>query len=136
MRPATPQGIDADNPWAIDFNSLISLITATVCPYDWEDVGGPGSIAPDVPRLALLVSASEETHDQLSRLMTMLRRSRYAAQRGDKPWEAAVNEIGGAMAGGSALSALSVDLRADELPEPEAEELTILQVRRELSKGL
>jgi hypothetical protein len=29
-----------------DFNSLIELITSTVRPTTWEDVGGPGSIAP------------------------------------------------------------------------------------------
>ena len=29
-----------------DFDSLIELITTTVAPESWEDVGGPGSIAP------------------------------------------------------------------------------------------
>ncbi|MFW6125132.1 MAG: hypothetical protein ACOC46_03200, partial [Pirellulales bacterium] len=42
--PTTPGG--AGGGAQADFESLIDLITSTVKPQTWEDVGGPGSIAP------------------------------------------------------------------------------------------
>ena len=38
-----------------DFDSLISLITATVQPESWEDVGGPGTVAPFETNLSLVI---------------------------------------------------------------------------------
>jgi hypothetical protein len=136
MRPARVHSLGADKPWAVDFETLMNLITSTVQPTTWDYVGGPNSVEPDVPRLALVVSADQETHDRLSRVLTMLRRSRYGALRGGKPWETAAGAIGGAVAGGRALSTLSVDLQVNKLPEPEPDELESLQVRREMNDGV
>ncbi|HUT88099.1 MAG TPA: hypothetical protein VMY37_01260 [Thermoguttaceae bacterium] len=57
-----------------DFDSLIELITTTVAPESWDDVGGPGSIAPFETNLSLVVSQTQEVHDQLVDLLEQLRR--------------------------------------------------------------
>ena len=135
MRPAAIESVDRGSLWSMDFDNLIGVVASVVYPESWEDVGGPNSIAPDLARLALVVSADPETHDRLLRLMTMLRRSRYLALRGEKPWETGLAAFGGAAAGGKVLSGLSVDLEIGDLPEPEPEEMVALQVRRELKQG-
>ncbi len=57
-----------------DFDSLIELITTTVEPESWDDVGGPGSIAPFETNLSLVVSQTQDVHDQLVDLLEQLRR--------------------------------------------------------------
>jgi general secretion pathway protein D len=57
-----------------DFDSLIELITTTVAPESWDDVGGPGSIAPFPTNLSLVVSQTQEVHDQLADLLEQLRK--------------------------------------------------------------
>lgn len=136
MQPGEPRSVSPDDPWSVDIDSLISLITTTVRPYSWEDVGGPCTIAPDLPRLALVVSGDQETQDCVYNLLTMLRRSRYAAQTGTMPWEASIGAVGGAMAGGETLNALSMDLQVQQLSEPTPDEIEALQVRREPATGI
>ncbi|GAA4440871.1 hypothetical protein [Bremerella cremea] len=57
-----------------DFDQLIELITTTVEPESWEELGGPGSIAPFSTNLSLVVSQTQEVHDRLADLLTQLRR--------------------------------------------------------------
>jgi general secretion pathway protein D len=57
-----------------DFDSLISLITATVQPESWEDVGGPGSVAPFETNLSLVIRQTEEVHEEIVDLLGQLRR--------------------------------------------------------------
>ncbi len=57
-----------------DFDSLIELITTTVAPTTWDDVGGPGSIAPFATNLSLVVSQTQEVHEQIADLLEQLRR--------------------------------------------------------------
>jgi general secretion pathway protein D len=57
-----------------DFDSLIELITSTVAPTTWDEVGGPGSIAPFATNLSLVVSQTQEVHDQIADLLEQLRR--------------------------------------------------------------
>jgi len=57
-----------------DFDSLIDLIVTTVAPDTWDEVGGPGSIAPFETNLSLVVSQTQEVHDQLVDLLEQLRR--------------------------------------------------------------
>jgi len=57
-----------------DFDSLIDLIVTTVAPDSWDEVGGPGSIAPFETNLSLVVSQTQEVHDQLVDLLEQLRR--------------------------------------------------------------
>jgi general secretion pathway protein D len=57
-----------------DFDSLIELITSTVSPDSWDDVGGPGSIAPFETNLSLVIRQTEEVHEEIVDLLEQLRR--------------------------------------------------------------
>jgi general secretion pathway protein D len=67
-----PGGIGAGV--APDFDSLIELVTATVAPESWDEVGGPGSIAPHAGNLSLVISQTQEIHEQIADLLEQLRR--------------------------------------------------------------
>lgn len=57
-----------------DFDSLIELITTTIAPTTWDEVGGPGSVAPFETNLSLVISQTQEVHDQIEDLLEQLRR--------------------------------------------------------------
>ncbi len=57
-----------------DFESLIELITTTIAPTTWDEVGGPGSIAPFETNLSLVISQTQEVHEEISDLLEQLRR--------------------------------------------------------------
>lgn len=57
-----------------DFDSLIDLITTTVQPTTWDDVGGAGSIAPFETNLSLVISQTQDVHDEIADLLQQLRR--------------------------------------------------------------
>jgi general secretion pathway protein D len=57
-----------------DFDSLIDLITSTVKPTSWDDVGGPGSIRPFETNLSIVVSQTQEVHEEIVDLLEQLRR--------------------------------------------------------------
>ncbi len=57
-----------------DFDSLIDLITSTIKPTSWDGVGGPGSIAPFETNLSIVVSQTQDVHDELVDLLEQLRR--------------------------------------------------------------
>ena len=130
LRPARVPKIGPDDLNAVHGQDLVELLTSTVAHTTWNDVGGPGSLNLDVPRLALIVSSTPEVHGQIYSLLTQLRRSRYSTLRSDRPWEATRN-------GSDAprlLTAGGVDwaqtaLRA--LPPPRDAELKLLAVRHQ-----
>ena len=53
-------------------DSLIDAITTTIAPEDWDDVGGPGSIA--ALGNELLISASDQVHSQIEVLLDTFRK--------------------------------------------------------------
>jgi general secretion pathway protein D len=57
-----------------DFDSLIELITTTIQPTTWDEVGGPGSIKEFETNLSLVVSQTQEVHEQIVDLLEQLRR--------------------------------------------------------------
>ncbi len=57
-----------------DFDSLIDLITSTVRPNSWTDLGGPGSIASFPVNLSIVVSQTQEVHEEIVDLLEQLRR--------------------------------------------------------------
>jgi general secretion pathway protein D len=57
-----------------DFDTLIDLITATIAPDTWDDVGGDGSIQGFPTNLSLVVSQTQEVHEQIADLLEQLRR--------------------------------------------------------------
>ena len=131
-RLAQPPTTEADMVY--DLNGLADLIQTTVYPTTWDEVGGPGSIATDEPRMALVFSQTQEVHDAVAQLLCMLHRSRYEVLYGLRPWEAA-----GAAA--PMLSCLGINneaaqLRLTKLPEPNANELAALGVRRQPTGGV
>ena len=74
---SAPAGARAGRPrrrLAADFDSLIDLITSTIRPTSWDDVGGPGSIAPFETNLSIVVSQTQEVHEEIVDLLEQLRR--------------------------------------------------------------
>lgn len=57
-----------------DFDTLIDLITQTIAPQTWDDVGGPGSVEGFPTNLSLVVSQTQEVHEQIADLLDQLRR--------------------------------------------------------------
>jgi general secretion pathway protein D len=57
-----------------DFDTLIDLITQTIAPQTWDTVGGPGSVEGFPTNLSLVVSQTQEVHEQIADLLDQLRR--------------------------------------------------------------
>ncbi len=57
-----------------DFDTLMDLITQTVSPATWEHNGGKGNIAASPTNLSLVVSQTQEVHEQIVDLLEQLRR--------------------------------------------------------------
>lgn len=57
-----------------DFDSLIELITTTIAPTTWDEVGGPGAIQSYQNNLSLVISQTQEVHEEIADLLTQLRR--------------------------------------------------------------
>ncbi|HBU37307.1 MAG TPA: hypothetical protein DEB70_05820, partial [Planctomycetaceae bacterium] len=57
-----------------DFQSLIELITQTVAPTTWNTVGGPGAVMPFQTNLSLVISQTQEVHEEIADLLDQLRR--------------------------------------------------------------
>jgi general secretion pathway protein D len=57
-----------------DFDSLMELIVTTIKPESWTEVGGAGSIAPFETNLSLVVSQTQEVHEEIADLLEQLRR--------------------------------------------------------------
>ncbi len=58
-----------------DFDSLIELITTTVKPQTWDEVGGPGSISEFNNNLSLVISQTQDVHEEIVDLLGQLRRN-------------------------------------------------------------
>ncbi len=57
-----------------DFQPLMSLIETTIAPDDWQNTQGEGTISPYVNNLSLIVSQTQEVHDQIQDLLSQLRK--------------------------------------------------------------
>ena len=57
-----------------DFDTLIELITSTIAPDTWDEVGGAGAIEPFPMNLSLVISQTQEVHEQITDLLDQLRR--------------------------------------------------------------
>jgi general secretion pathway protein D len=57
-----------------DFDTLIELVTSTIAPTTWDTVGGPGSIEGFPTNLSLVISQTQEVHEQIADLLDQLRR--------------------------------------------------------------
>ncbi len=58
-----------------DFDTLIELITTTVKPQTWDEVGGPGSISEFPNNLSLVISQTQDVHEEIVDLLVQLRKN-------------------------------------------------------------
>jgi hypothetical protein len=56
-----------------DFETLLNLITTTIEPNSWDDLGGPGAIESFEGNLSLVVNNTPSVHDQVAELLAQLR---------------------------------------------------------------
>lgn len=57
-----------------DFEPLIELIQTTIAPDTWDAVGGPGAVSEFQNNLSLVISQTQEVHEQIADLLDQLRR--------------------------------------------------------------
>jgi hypothetical protein len=58
------------------YQQLIDLVTATIAPTTWDEVGGPGAIHEFRPAMAVVISQTREVHEQVVELLESVRRAR------------------------------------------------------------
>jgi len=76
-RPSQPLGYGSGSMGGAalaDFDTLIQLITSTIKPDTWDEVGGPGAIEPFPTNLSLVISQTQDVHEQIADLLEQLRR--------------------------------------------------------------
>ena len=61
-----------------DYQSLIELITSSIAPTTWNEVGGPGTIQASRVAEAIVISQTFRTHREIENLLTDLRTVRRA----------------------------------------------------------
>ncbi|MCO6453818.1 MAG: hypothetical protein J5I93_00765, partial [Pirellulaceae bacterium] len=66
-------GSPAEQTYQPDADSLIAAITSIVDPIQWDEVGGPSSIEFFPPTLDLVVSGSDQLHEEIERFLAELR---------------------------------------------------------------
>ncbi len=71
-----------------DFESVIGVLQTVIVPDTWEQLGGPSSISPATGgagnRPAILVSTTSDVHEQISALLSSLRRTHVGPDRRTK----------------------------------------------------
>jgi len=73
VRVATITSSSSRSIPAADYDSLIELITATIKPDSWDDVGGPGAVDALENAGVLVISHTREFHQQVEGLLGALR---------------------------------------------------------------
>jgi tetratricopeptide (TPR) repeat protein len=58
----------------VDFDALIDLITSTVKPTTWDTVGAPGSIVPFENGMSIVVSQTDDIHEEIVDALAQLRK--------------------------------------------------------------
>jgi general secretion pathway protein D len=72
--PSIPFGAPTGGGSQADFQSLIELIQNTVSPQTWNTVGGTGAIQQFATNLSIVVSQTQEVHEEIADLLEQLRR--------------------------------------------------------------
>jgi general secretion pathway protein D len=72
--PSIPFGPPSVGGGQQNFQPLIDLIQSTVAADSWDTVGGPGAIRPFDTNLSLVISQTQEVHDEIADLLEQLRR--------------------------------------------------------------
>ena len=58
---------------ALDFQPLIESMTSTLAPTTWDEVGGPGNIQPFTNAGALVISQTDEVHEEIAAFLQAMR---------------------------------------------------------------
>lgn len=58
----------------VDFETLVDLVTTTIAPDSWGEVGGAGSIRQYETTLSLVVRQTQKVHEEIADLLDQLRR--------------------------------------------------------------
>jgi hypothetical protein len=124
VRSAPPPDLETTRRW---LESTLGTIIGDVKPSYWDTMGGPCSISYDEPRQVFVINATAEMHDAVAGLLTKLRRSRYEALRGERPWERWTGQLGKMWVAGSGAG--DSEPVAERCP-PRADELAALASRR------
>jgi hypothetical protein len=66
-------GLFAQKPYKVNYDALIDLISGTIQPQTWDQVGGPASICPY--RGTLVISQTADVHQEIQKLLKDLRQS-------------------------------------------------------------
>lgn len=72
--PSIPFGPPQPGGNLANFQPLIELITSTVQPTTWDAQGGPGAVRQFDTSLSLVVSQTQEVHEEIENLLKQLRR--------------------------------------------------------------
>ena len=67
-----PAHTDERTPTIADFDSLIEVITSTIHPDSWEEIGGAGSIQEVDDKLSLVVRQYPYVHEEIQSLFRSL----------------------------------------------------------------
>ena len=83
--------VDRDDVNVVDeqFENLIHVITSTVQPSTWDEVGGPGSLTIFAPRGLLVVSNTPDVQKEVSELLKKLRAAHKQSATLSKPEDGA-----------------------------------------------
>ena len=72
--PSIPFGPPSTGGGQQNFQPLMDLIQSTVAQETWDTQGGPGAIRPFETNLSLVVSQTQEVHEEIANLLEQLRR--------------------------------------------------------------
>jgi hypothetical protein len=117
-----------DGSQNFDFDSLIETVTQFVRPTTWDAVGGIGSVKEFVPRLALVISHTAETHKEIESLFSALRNIPHFSAKSKKLVPRAPATVGTLKRGDAELQVVVYDVGAKILiAGDEADFLAIIE---------
>lgn len=74
-------------PFAADYRTLINTVTETIDQQSWVDVGGPGTIESFESADVIVVTQTDEVHQQLEKLLQEIRAGRFSLEQPFPPDE-------------------------------------------------
>jgi hypothetical protein len=112
-------GLFTQKPNKVNYDALIELISGTIQPQTWDQVGGPASISPY--RGTLVISQTAEVHQEIQKLLRDLRQS-INLEIEDEVRPSARSGMGGAMVGGMGGNVGGVESSNKESEKKDAEQ--------------
>ncbi len=73
------------NSIGVEYDSLVELITSTISPDSWSEVGGSGAIEGLSGQAVLVVAQTDDVHDKIARLLTELRHMQEKPKPAERP---------------------------------------------------